>query len=50
MIDEDIAYHIIKDVTQNMREWKGVARDSGLSDKEMETFTERFEEGISWNH
>ena len=48
MINEDIAYNIVKDVTLNMREWKSVARDCGLSDKEMETFTERFEEGFSW--
>lgn len=47
-IDDNTAFHIINEVTQNMKNWESTARDCGISDDEMKLFAQRFEDGMSW--
>jgi serine/threonine-protein kinase HipA len=50
-LDKEVAFDIIKDVTQNMKNWKNTARDCGISekDKAYDDFSQRFTEGMSWS-
>lgn len=48
-IGEDTAYAIIMETVHNMKCWEALARDCGLSDKEMSLFSQRFEEGCSFS-
>ena len=50
LLDETAARRIIGDVTRNMRCWKAMAQDVGLSRGEMAHFAERFEKGMNFHY
>ena len=49
-LDSLTAYNIIKDVTRSMKYWQLTAKDCGISSDELLLFSDRFEEGMSWDH
>ena len=49
-LDQDTAYTIIKQVTSTMESWQATAADCGISDTEMQLFSQRFEESLSWGN
>ena len=48
LLDETAARRIIGDVTRNMRCWKAMAQDVGLSRGEIAHFADRFEKGMNF--
>lgn len=50
LLDETAARRIIGDVTRNMRCWKAMAQDVGLSRGEIAHFAERFEKGMNFHY
>lgn len=50
MLDETTARGIIMDVTRNMKYWEGMAQDAGLTRREISSFSDRFEKGMSFQY
>lgn len=49
MLDERIAWGIIKDVTRIMKYWESTAIRCGINRKELAIFSERIEDGLKWS-
>ena len=50
MLDEQTAWGIIKDVTRHLKYWDSIAKECGISRKEIDDFSERIETGLTWKY
>ena len=50
MLDEQTAWGVIKDVTRHLKYWDSIAKECGISRKEIDDFSERIETGLTWKY